>query len=143
MPAKDVHHDAVRAALEKAGWTITADPLRLTLGKRAIFIDLAAERLLAAVRGDDRIAVEVKSFLGPSDLRELELALGQYTIYDRILKQVDPGRTLWLAVSREIHEGLLSEAVGDLLLNDATLGLRVLVFDPGGEEVVQWIPTKI
>jgi hypothetical protein len=26
MPAKDVYHDAVRNALVKDGWTITADP---------------------------------------------------------------------------------------------------------------------
>lgn len=29
VPRRDLYHDAVVRALEKAGWTITADPLRL------------------------------------------------------------------------------------------------------------------
>ena len=29
MPAKDIHHDTVKNALIKDGWTITHDPLRL------------------------------------------------------------------------------------------------------------------
>ncbi len=29
MPAKDLFHDSVRNALEKDGWTITADPYTL------------------------------------------------------------------------------------------------------------------
>lgn len=78
MPARDFLHDAVRNALIRDGWTITHDPLRLNVPGRNLYVDLGAERLLAAERGAVEIAVEVKSFLGPSDVRDLEDALGQF-----------------------------------------------------------------
>ena len=63
MPAKDIYHDSVRKALEKDDWIITDDPLTLKIGKKDIFIDLAAEKLLAAEKQGKKIAVEVKSFM--------------------------------------------------------------------------------
>lgn len=59
---KDRFHDAVRTALEKDGWTITADPYELSVGGVDFEIDLAAE-MLAAERSGEQIAVEVKSFM--------------------------------------------------------------------------------
>ncbi len=88
MPAKDIYHDTVRTALLKDQWTITHDPLRirLTRGKN-LFVDLGAERLLAAQRGVEKIAVEVKSFVSPSDMRSLEEAVGQFVVYAELLKR--------------------------------------------------------
>src|SRR5437588_7300958 len=63
MSRLDVYHDAVRHALEKDGWTITHDPLTLSVGGRDIYIDLGAEMPIAAEKEGRRIAVEVKSFL--------------------------------------------------------------------------------
>ena len=80
MPAKDRYHDSVKAALVRDGWTITHDPLTLRWGKKDMFVDLGAEKLLAAEKGERKIAVEVKSFLGRSELRDLQQALGQYTM---------------------------------------------------------------
>ncbi len=62
MPRKDNIHDAVRNALIRDGWTITQDPLFLEYGAEDMFVDLGAERLLAAERGTEKIAVETKSF---------------------------------------------------------------------------------
>jgi hypothetical protein len=68
--ARDHFHGAVRRALEKGGWTITADPYLVRFDRTTVEIDLAAEQLLAAERAARKIAVEVKSFLGPSaDIR--------------------------------------------------------------------------
>jgi hypothetical protein len=77
MPAKDTYHDAVRTALIRDGWTITHDPFTISFGNTDVYADLGAERPLAAEKADERIAVEVKSFLGASGLRDFELALGQ------------------------------------------------------------------
>ena len=82
MPAKDIYHDAVRNALIKEGWEITHDPLVLKWGLKDLFVDLGAERLLAARKENQQIAVEIKSFTGPSDILELEKALGQYVVYN-------------------------------------------------------------
>lgn len=60
--AKDLFHDAVKMALEKDGWTITHDPLHIVSLGFNVLIDLGAERLIGASKGDETIAVEVKSF---------------------------------------------------------------------------------
>jgi len=76
--AKDIYHNAVRTAIEKEGWTITDDPLTLTIGKRDLFVDLGAEKIMIAERQVQKIAVEVKSFISPSLVKDLENVLGQY-----------------------------------------------------------------
>jgi len=76
MPAKDIFHDAVRKGLEKEDWVITDDPLRIRSGRVDMQIDLGAERLIAAERGNEKIAVEIKSFIGSSNIFEFHTALG-------------------------------------------------------------------
>ena len=71
MPARDLYHDAVKRALQKDGWKITHDPLKLKMGRRDRYVDLGAERLLAAERRGEQIAVEVKSFIGAAPLHDL------------------------------------------------------------------------
>ncbi len=85
MPARDFYHDVVKAALIADGWTITHDPLKLKVGKKNLFVDLGAEQLLAADKEGRKIAVEVKSFLGDSEVEDLEKALGQFILYHDIL----------------------------------------------------------
>jgi hypothetical protein len=51
VPARDVFHDHVRLALERDGWAITHDPLRLSVRRQPLYVDLGAERVLAAVKG--------------------------------------------------------------------------------------------
>ncbi|MBD2162592.1 hypothetical protein H6F46_18040 [Limnothrix sp. FACHB-1083] len=79
--AKDIYHNTVRVALEKDGWVITDDPLVLQIGKRSTYIDLGAEKLLTADKAGKQIAVEIKSFLSRSPVKDLEAALGQYVLY--------------------------------------------------------------
>jgi hypothetical protein len=86
MPKKDKFHDAVKNALNKDGWTITDDPYKLA------FVDLGAERLLAAEKGKEKIAVEVKSFIGSSELYEFHTALGQFANYELALQIEDHKR---------------------------------------------------
>lgn len=57
MSAKDKYHDIVRVALERDGWLITDDPLRIEIGDRAIKIDLGTERLIAAEKGEEKILI--------------------------------------------------------------------------------------
>jgi hypothetical protein len=76
MPAHDVFHDAVKQGLIKEGWTITDDPLLLEFGFLNLYIDLAAEKVLAAEKGNERIAVEIKTFLGPSLVTDFHCRAG-------------------------------------------------------------------
>ncbi|NJK74089.1 MAG: fatty-acid synthase [Microcoleus sp. SU_5_6] len=138
MPAKDFYHDTVRTALIKDGWTITNDPLILKIGKRSTFVDLGAEKLIAAERGAEKIAVEIKSFLGPSTISDLENAWGQFFLYARALRKREPERRLYLAVSHNIFESLFQEEAGQLLLEEPDF--RLIVFDANSEEIIQWNP---
>ncbi|MGA7934746.1 MAG: XisH family protein [Kovacikia sp.] len=105
MPAKDLYHDTVTTALIKDGWTITDDPLKIEVGGRSVYIDLGSRKLLGAEKQGRKIAVEIKSFLTPSPINELEKALGQYELYSLILEDEDPERTLYLALSDIIFNG--------------------------------------
>jgi hypothetical protein len=63
MAQLDKIHNAVKNALIKDGWTIKADPFRIEFEEYRLYADLAAERPTAAVRENEKIVVEVKSFL--------------------------------------------------------------------------------
>ena len=136
MPARDMYHDAVRNALVKDGWTITHDPLRLSWGGRDLYVDLGAERLLAAEKDEQRIAVEVKSFVGASEMQDLERAIGQFVLYRAVLAEREPDRILYLAVPHFVLRDVFEQPIGELLFEKHLV--QVVGFDPDEEVIVQW-----
>lgn len=139
MPTRDRYHELVVKALVADGWEITHNPLTLSYGGRDLYVDLGATNgTIGAERHDERIAVEIKSFLSPSVLADLEAAVGQHAIYRAVLATIEPHRKLFLAVPRRIHEGVLSERLGQLVLQ--TQQLSLLVFDERTERIDRWIP---
>lgn len=137
MPAKDLYHDTVKTALEKDGWTVT-DSLPLKVGKRDLFIDLGAEKLLIAQRNVQKIAVEVKSFISPSPVTDLEQALGQYLLYEDLMRTQYPDRLLYLAIRDTVYESFFQEEIVQIVLESRRL--KLLIFDEIQEVIVQWIP---
>ena len=97
--ARDLYHALVRQALERDGWRITHDPLALKYGEQTnLYVDLGADSPLAAEKEGHQIAVEIKSFLSPSPMSELEKALGQFSFYRFLIARQYPGRILYLAL---------------------------------------------
>jgi hypothetical protein len=95
----------------------------LAYGDRDLYVDLAAEEAaLAAEKSGRKIAVEIKSFVGPSPMRELELALGQFVLYRSVLAVVDSERRLYMAVPDDIYASLFASQFGQLAIRAA--GLR-------------------
>lgn len=135
--AKDIYHEAVKIALIKDGWTITDDPLRLKFGGRMTYVDLGAEKLLAAQKEGQQIAVEVKSFLNPSPVKDLEQALGQYIMYSQVLAKLQQHRLLYLAIPQVVFSDFFSEELPKLIVEINQI--KLLVFNPESQEVVQWI----
>jgi XisH protein len=135
--AKDKIHDAVKNALIKDGWTITDDPFKIVYKKIKLAADLAAEKILAAERGTDRIVVEVKSFLGLSVIHELQQALGQYEVYRFYLKLTEPDRVLYLAVDDNVYAQFLGTDSVQPLLEETKMKLVIINLET--EAVVQWI----
>jgi hypothetical protein len=138
MSARNLYHDAVVDALVADGWTITDDPLRLSYGGKDVFVDLAAEQgAIGAEKGGRRIAVEIHSFLLPSPVRDPQEAVGQYEIYRAVLGRMQPDRVLYLAIPQRVHEGLLAERFGQLIVE--SVKLRIIVFDHQLRSIVKWI----
>jgi hypothetical protein len=133
-----MYHKAVRQALVKDGWTITHDPLALSFGVHNLYVDLGAERVLAAERAGEQIAVEIKSFVGKSAVADMEQALGQYLLYRSLLQRHEPARRLVLAVPVDAFETILSTDLGRVVREDYTLS--ILVFDADQEIIRQWLP---
>lgn len=104
MPAKDIFHNLVKHALENEGWCITHEQYHLKVDDRDLYIDLAAEKILAAEKDGMYIAVEVKSFLNSSPMSEFHLAIGQYINYRLALHEHDPQRHLLLAIPLDTYE---------------------------------------
>jgi len=136
MPAKDTYHDQFRNALIKDGWTITHDPLTLAFGGEDVFVDLGAQRIIAAEKGLTKIAVEIKSFVGISEIHEVEVAAGQFAFYRSLLKRIEPDRKLYLAVPTDIFATTLQRAIVRPVLTD--LEIHLIAFDPDTEVISQW-----
>jgi hypothetical protein len=133
--ARDLFHDAVRHALEKDGWTVTHDPLKLAVGvDTEFFIDLAAERLIVAERLHERIAVEVKSFLEPSKTHEFHGILGQYINYRTALKILYPDYELLLAVPIDAFETFFQRKFVQMVIQENQV--QLLVYDPIREVIL-------
>lgn len=66
-------------------------------------MDLGAEKVIAAEKEGQKIAIEIKSFLNPSKITELYAALGQFIIYRLALQEQEPERTLYLAVPITVY----------------------------------------
>jgi len=94
--------------------------------------------LLGAEKEARKIAVEVKSFSGRSEMEDLEKALGQYVLYFDVLVELQPEQLLYLALPVWAYACLFEEPLGQLLLKNNRL--RLIVFEPEQESIEKWIP---
>ena len=136
MSADDRVRDTVKTALTQEGWSITHDPLYLDFDSARLQVDLAGEKLIAAERGLEKIAVEVKSFLAPSTVYEFHLAVGQCFTYRVALRSQEPDRQLYLAIPWFTYKEFFCRPFAEITIQEAQLNL--LVFDPNREVIVQW-----
>lgn len=89
---KDRFHEVVKQALQKEQWNVNFQ------------VDLGAERIVAAEKAGEKIAVEIKSFLNPSAITDFYPALGQFLSYRLALSATEPERVLYLAVPLDAYE---------------------------------------
>lgn len=136
MSVRDAFHGSVRRALEKDGWTITHDPLQIKVAEVELLIDLGAERLIAAEKQGEKIAIEVKTFSRPSAISEFHTALGQFLSYRFALEERDPERRLFLAVPKEPYRTFFSRSFAQIMME--RYQLKILVYEPVLEEIVLW-----
>lgn len=132
----DKHHEIVKTALIRDGWSITYDPFLLKYKGLRLYIDLAAEKLL----DNEKAAVEVKVFGSDSFVNDFEKAVGQYSLYRFILKKANLEHKLYLAVADEVFEKFRDKPA--ILEFIAEADLNLIVFDSASEVILQWIDRK-
>jgi hypothetical protein len=137
MPAKDAFHELVRTALEKEGWTITHDPYHIDLGFVDFYIDLGAERLIAATKDGEKIAIEIKTFLAASTISEFHTAIGQFINYRIALEEEESDRLLYLAIPLDIYKRFFKYPFIQTVIHRNQIPL--LVYDIEKQEVAKWI----
>ncbi len=136
--AKDIFHQQVKTALIKDGWIVTHDPLTIRISEAVkLQIDLAAENAIAAERGTEKIAVEIKSFIGDSDISAFHTALGQYLNYCQALEEQEPNRIVYLAVPDETYQDFFQLPFIQRALR--RYQVKLMIYDPKREEIRQWI----
>jgi hypothetical protein len=136
--AKDIYHEIVKIALEKDDWLISADPYKLEMtNRRSLEVDLAAEKIIAAEKGSTKIAVEIKSFLSDSFMRDWYVAVGQYSTYDRLIAKREPERQLFLAIPQAVYLDAIKDDkdIWELCIE---LNVRLIIFDVLTKTIVEW-----
>lgn len=135
--AKDFYHNNVREALEKDGWKITHDPYPVKIEAVGYEIDFGAEPLMAAEKDERKIAIEVKSFMGPSTINEFHKAVGQFNDYYVAMEIQEPDRVLFLAIPEEIWSIFFQKTVIQKSLQ--RIEAKIVVYNPLKNEIVKWI----
>lgn len=134
MPAKDIYHDAIKNALIKDGWTITADPYPLEYEDIALYPDLAIEKIDDKIKRRRKLIVEIKSFISSSLFKDFELALGQYIIYRDLIKlSQSEYQEICLAIKNSIYETFFQKKSVQALIYVNSFSL--VVIDVDQEEV--------
>lgn len=134
--AKDLFHNAVKQALIKEQWVITADPLNIKIEGVKLEVDLAAEKVLAAEKAGQKIAVEIKSFLKPSTITDFHTALGQFLNYRVALQMDEPNRILYLAVPTDTFESFFQEEFIQVVVT--SFKVKLIVYNPVQEAIILW-----
>jgi len=135
--ARDLFHQDVKEALIKEGWTVTDDPLTFKIGKMQVQMDLGAERLIAAEKGSERIAIEIKTFGNLSFITALYEAVGKYIIYRNVLKRLQPDRMLFLALPETIFERFFEEAFIQETVQEERINL--ILYNQSDKLITRWI----
>lgn len=136
--AKDLYHEAVKLALEKDGWTITHDPFKIRDKAQNLNyeVDLGAEKLLAAEKGTEKIAIEIKSCLKSSLANEFHTIVGQYITYIDAIEFLNIDRELILAIPL-FAQNRLKQYPFLLHLIDKHQ-IKMLVYDEIEQEIISW-----
>ncbi len=139
MSRRDSYHYACKSALIRDGWTITHDPLPIIYGGTALSTDLGAEKSVEnknQIIAVEFIAVEVKDFDSKGAMSNFEKALGQFRLYQSLLKRNDPDRILFLAIRQETYETFFQLPVIQAVMEDDEI--RLIVFNEHQGEIILW-----
>ncbi|NET08730.1 MAG: fatty-acid oxidation protein subunit alpha [Symploca sp. SIO2B6] len=100
------------------------------------YIDLGAEKLIAAERNGEKIAIEIKSFINPSSISDFHVAIGQFINYRVALKVSAPERRLFLAIPDTAYKTFFQKEFPKMVIQEYQL--NVFVYAIENEVILQW-----
>ena len=98
---------------------------------------MAAENAIAAERGSEKIAVEIKSFIADSDISSFHTALGQYLNYCQALEEQEADRIVYLAIPVTTYQDFFQLPFIQRSLK--RYQVRLIIYNPKLEVISQWI----
>jgi XisH protein len=101
-----------------------------------MYVDLGAQKLIAADRSGQKIAVEVKSFIGTSTISEFHIAIGQFINYRYALELQEPERVLYLAVPLNTYNIFFIKTFVASVVQRSQINL--VIYDIETEEITKW-----
>lgn len=145
MAAKDIYHEIVRIALQKEGWIITDDPYYIRADLLGLFdaklqVDLGAEQILAAEKGKQKIAIEIKSLLGPSLIYDFHGLVGQHSNYQVCMEEQEKDRILFVAIPQNAYNYLSQQRLFHKIV--AKHAINLIIFEPQQMLITEWICTS-
>ena len=137
MPRKDTYHETVKIGLEKDGWRVVDDPLRIVAGGVGLFIDLSAEPIMTFERDDKKIAIEIKSFEIQSQITSFYEALGKYLTYRKALFMNKMNLELYLAVPKRAYDTIFQKELVKELVKEYKV--NIVVYSHKNQTITLWI----
>jgi XisH protein len=92
--------------------------------------------MILAEKENEKIAVEIKSFIEQSPLHAFHEAMGQYDNYLFALEEYEPERTLYLAVPIEAYYDFFQKPFFQKVLNRKAI--KLIVYDSQIEKIETW-----
>lgn len=116
-------------------------PYTISFGGLTIAVDLGAEKLIGTIKDNQKIAVEIKSFLEKSSaISQFHKALGQFINYWAVLKRKESERILYLAIPSFTYDSFFSLEFPQLMIKENNL--KLIIFEPQKEVILAWINFK-
>lgn len=137
MPKRDYYHNEIRKAFEKDGWIVTDDPLQVFWEDKLHYPALGVERVIAIEKGTEKLAVEIKSFLGQNFSHDFYEAMGQFDSYFFALAELEPSRKVVLAISSTTYEKFFQKKFVIRMLE--LKNIPVVVINVENETIQLWI----
>lgn len=138
MPQRDKIHSQVKAALENEGWLILHDPLFVPVeGLAGLYIDLQAENVWSAYKGEQQIVVEVKDFTGQSFTKEFYESIGQVLVYRKALENRGVSWPVFMAMPSFAYHRIQKVPLFISVLKEFSINL--LIIDIDLETIQSWI----
>lgn len=93
--------------------------------------------IIGAEKGTEKIAIEIKSFSGASDVDEFEDALGQFLLYKLALLEKESARQIFLAMPSDFYKGLFDDAFFQQVLK--VYQVHLLIYNIKLNAIEEWI----